>query len=134
GARFHQGFVNALADIWEPVFAAVDAERKKSDRPLWITGHSLGGALALLSAWMFRRKFIPVHQVYTFGAPMIGNVEATQAFDRDLADRVFRYVSLMDPVPKLPTVSLIANHYGHCLKEIDLGAAAPAAATTVSAL
>src|SRR5262245_38270380 len=32
GARFHQGFVSALTDIWDPVFQAVDAARKQSDR------------------------------------------------------------------------------------------------------
>src|SRR5262249_12729063 len=40
GARFHMGFVNALADIWGPVHEAVEAELKRKDRPLWVTGHS----------------------------------------------------------------------------------------------
>jgi triacylglycerol lipase len=53
GARFHKGFTDALADIWEPISTTVEAELKQCDRPLWITGHSLGGALALLSAWLF---------------------------------------------------------------------------------
>ncbi|MFO0879836.1 MAG: lipase family protein [Gemmataceae bacterium] len=123
GARFHLGFLNALADIWEPVFTAVEAEMKKKERPLWITGHSLGGAIAMLSAWLFKRKFVNVHQVYTFGAPMIGNAAASEAFDKALPDRVFRYVNATDPVPLLPTMSLIANDYGHCLKEIALGTA-----------
>ncbi len=45
GARFHQGFVNAIAEIWEPVYGTVERELANLDRPLWITGHSLGGAL-----------------------------------------------------------------------------------------
>jgi hypothetical protein len=121
GARFHMGFIKALADIWEPVSEAVATERQKNDRLLWITGHSLGGALALLAAWRFKRKFVPVHQVYTFGAPMIGNDLAAQAFDRELPDRVFRYVNSPDPVPMLPTISLIANHYCHCGRELVVG-------------
>jgi predicted lipase len=121
GARFHMGFIKALADIWEPVSETVTTERKKNDRPLWITGHSLGGALALLAAWRFKRKFVPVHQVYTFGAPMIGNDLAAQAFDRELPDGVFRYVNSPDPVPMLPTISLIANHYCHCGRELVVG-------------
>jgi hypothetical protein len=128
GARFHQGFVTALGDIWDPVFAAVDAEMKKKERPLWVTGHSLGGALALLASWLFLRKMIAVHQIYTYGGPMIGNKEAAAAFDREFAGKVFRFVNGPDPVPKLPTVSLVANHYLHCEKEIGLGESAAAAA------
>jgi predicted lipase len=124
GARFHQGFMKALADIWDPLYEAVQAERKKSDRPLWLTGHSLGGALAVLAAWRFKRKFVPVHQVYTFGGPMVGNDIAAKAIDRELGGRIFRYVNLPDPVPLLPSVSLIANHYAHCESEVSLGAAA----------
>ena len=121
GARFHQGFINALSDIWLPLSAAIEEELKRADRPLWITGHSLGGALAVLSAWLLHRKFVNVHQVYTFGGPMIGNVEASKAFDRELEGKIFRYVNGPDPVPKLPTVSLIANDYGHVEREVTSG-------------
>jgi hypothetical protein len=134
GAKFHQGFMKALADIWDPMSEAVVAERKKNDRPLWLTGHSLGGALALLAAWRFKRKFVPVHQVYTFGAPMIGNELASAAFDKELSERVFRYINGADPIPKLPTFSLLANAYGHCQKEIMLGVVAAAGAGATSAV
>jgi predicted lipase len=103
GARFHKGFIVALGSVWDPLLAAVEAELKRSERPLWITGHSLGGALALLAAWLFQRKFLSVHQVYTYGAPMIGNAAASQAFDKEFEGKIFRYVNPTDPVPKLPT-------------------------------
>ena len=121
GARFHKGFVDAIAEIWEPLVAAVEAELKANDRPLWITGHSLGGALALLAAWLFKRRFVPVHEVCTFGAPRIGNREACAAFDREFAGRIFRYVNGRDPVPKLPTMSLVANEFLHVQAERLLG-------------
>jgi pimeloyl-ACP methyl ester carboxylesterase len=121
GARFHKGFVDAIAEIWEPLAATVDAELRANDRPLWLTGHSLGGALALFAAWLFKRRFVPVHEVCTFGAPMIGNREACAAFDREFAGRVFRYVNGRDPVPKLPTMSLIANEFLHVQEERLLG-------------
>lgn len=121
GARFHKGFVDAIAEIWEPLVAALEADLKVSDRPLWITGHSLGGALALLAAWLFKRRFVPVHEVCTFGAPMIGNREACAAFDREFAGRIFRYVNGRDPVPKLPTMSLVANEFLHVREERLLG-------------
>jgi triacylglycerol lipase len=118
GARFHQGFVNAIADIWEPVYEATAAKMKEKDRPLWITGHSLGGALALLAAWLYLRKTINVHQVYTYGGPMIGNDEAAKAFNKELGGKIFRYVNTLDPVPCLPTLSLVSNKYVHCDREM----------------
>jgi triacylglycerol lipase len=121
GARFHKGFVDAIADVWVPLSAAVEVELKSRDRPLWITGHSLGGALALLAAWLFKRRFVPVHEVCTFGAPMIGNRVACAAFDREFAGRIFRYVNGRDPVPKLPTMSLVANEFLHVSQERLLG-------------
>jgi triacylglycerol lipase len=127
GARFHRGFMVALADIWDPVKQTVELELKKKDRPLWITGHSLGGALAVLAAWRFNRQFINVHQIYTYGGPMVGNAEASAAFDKAFPDKLFRYVNAPDVVPLLPTVSLIANDYKHCEKEMGLGAIAGAA-------
>ncbi len=121
GARFHKGFLEALADIWEPLYAAVSAAIEARDRPLWVTGHSLGGALALLASWRFQQQFLQVHEICTFGAPMVGNNAAAEAFLREMPGKIFRYVDVMDVVPKLPTVSLIANSYTHCLAEHLLG-------------
>jgi hypothetical protein len=133
GARFHRGFMNALADIWEPMAKEVKAEIDRKERPLWLTGHSLGGALAVLAAWRFSRQFIDVHQIVTFGGPMVGNAAAVKAFDKEFKDCIFRFVNFEDLVPRLPTVSLIANSYGHCLTEVLVGAASGAtkAAATV---
>ena len=120
GARFHQGFVNAIADIWEPTRHAVEEELRTSDRPLWVTGHSLGGALALLAGWLFTRKMISVCEIVTFGAPMIGNQAAVDAFDREFAGKIHRYVNAPDPVPRLPMYSLMTNEFVHCQKECRL--------------
>lgn len=127
GARFHRGFMEALAEIWEPLYAAVEAAQSEKERPLWITGHSLGGGLALLAAWRFQRQFLAVHQVYTFGAPMVGNAAAAEAYREEFPGKIHRYVDRLDLVPLLPTVSLVANEYGHCLQEFSLGEGAPAA-------
>ena len=73
GARFHRGFMEALAEIWDPLLKAVTEATASSERPIWVTGHSLGGALALMAAWRLQRNFIAVHEIVTFGAPMVGN-------------------------------------------------------------
>ena len=121
GARFHKGFVDAIAAIWPVLLPAIEAEVKKCDRPIWITGHSLGGALALIAAWLLKRKFIAVEEVCTFGAPMIGNRTAGAAFNREFAGKIHRYVNGRDPVPKLPGLSLVANEFVHVDRERLLG-------------
>jgi triacylglycerol lipase len=92
----------------------VDALLKEKDRPLWETGHSLGGALTVLASWLFLRKTINVHQVYTFGAPMVGNKDASKAINRKFGGKLSRYANAPDPVPLLPMMILIANDYSHC--------------------
>ncbi|MBX7106327.1 MAG: lipase family protein [Gemmataceae bacterium] len=127
GARFHRGFLEALESVWAPFLAAVEAAYTQKERPIWICGHSLGGALALLAAWRLERAGFPVHQVYTFGAPMIGNAAAAAAFEKNLGGRVFRVIDIKDVVPKLPTISLTSNLYEHCPKELTVGQGTPAA-------
>ncbi len=132
GARFHRGFLDALAMVWKPLFTAVDQAAKAKERPLWITGHSLGGAIALLAAWRFRRNFLAVQEIITFGAPMIGNDAAAKAFEQHFSGKIYRYVDLEDVVPHLPSVSLLANAYTHCLSEVALSAAQSVAAAAAS--
>ncbi|MGE3821111.1 MAG: lipase family protein [Isosphaeraceae bacterium] len=132
GARFHKGFLEALDEIWAPFFAAVDKAIQAKDRPVWVTGHSLGGALALLAAWRLVQNFIGVHEIHTFGAPMIGNDAAAKAFEGEFPNKIFRYVNDLDLVPLLPTVSLTTNSYAHCLREMILrGQAETSAASAV---
>ena len=107
---------------------------KTRERPLWITGHSLGGALALMAAWRFQQQFLQVHEVCTFGAPMVGNDAAAEAFKREFPGKIFRYVDAMDIVPKLPTISLVTNTYTHCLAEQLLGGSDDDAETALKEL
>jgi len=133
GARFHRGFMGALDEIWQPLPQAVDEAMRRRERPLWITGHSLCGAIALLAAWRLHQKFIPVHQICTFGAPMIGNNAAAEAYHREFPGKIIRYVDHSDMVPKLPTMSLLSNHYDHVQREIVVGAESDRAATKLLA-
>jgi hypothetical protein len=78
---------------------------------LYLTGHSLGGAMAALMAVMLsvEKEYIEVFEpllkgAYTFGAPMVGSPDfvracATQHF---LDKNVIRYVYRKDLVPHLP--------------------------------
>jgi hypothetical protein len=102
---FHRGFMAVAEEIEAAVCDAVQAGRR-----LWVTGHSMGGALATLAApWLCARD-LPVAGVYTFGAPMAGGVGLTNLF-RTLPIRGFhRYVQAGDPVPALPPRPAVYQH------------------------
>ena len=48
--RVHGGFYDALSDVWHVVDRAVQQLDRYGHKTLWVTGHSLGGALASLAA------------------------------------------------------------------------------------
>jgi hypothetical protein len=87
------------------------SRRGKLER-LYITGHSLGGAMAALMAVMLQheRKYEEIAErltagaVYTFGQPMIGDPGFVKACERQsfLRKNVIRYVYDSDVVPHLP--------------------------------
>jgi hypothetical protein len=67
-----------------------------------ITGHSLGGALALLNAYEVASAFPKVHvSVISFGAPRVGNSDFRDEMCRKNV-KVLRIVSKQDFVPQMP--------------------------------
>lgn len=65
----HEGFLGALEEVWPQLEKTLQA--LPPERPVWFTGHSLGGALAQLAA----ARWGPTRAVYTFGSPMVGDAE-----------------------------------------------------------
>ena len=127
GARWHQGFVNAIGEIWEPLYAEVSARQQEKPRCFWVTGHSLGGALAMMASWLFFRKTMMPHQTYTYGAPMVGNKVVAEAFEREFGTKIARYANGEDPVPLLPMMSIAANDFVHPGKPLPEAHADPSA-------
>jgi triacylglycerol lipase len=72
------------------------------DKPLLITGHSLGGALAALCAVDVADNSAFNHpSVYTYGAPRVGDPTFAKAFSSKV-DQSFRIHNRFDIVPQLP--------------------------------
>ena len=89
--EFHRGFWNSVEDVWRPIndkFRFLQQERK---RPLFITGHSLGGAMATIAAAKLAHEDKPFTSVYTFGQPRALTRETAQIFDAECKSRFFRF-------------------------------------------
>jgi len=103
--RLHRGFFEA--------FMAVKLDLDLSQWRLWVTGHSLGGALAELWAWWMAECGHAVAGVYTFGQPRVGDAAFAARYDSMLKTRTFRVVHADDIVPRIPWQLGRYRHAGH---------------------
>lgn len=84
---------------------------------LYITGHSLGAAMAVLAAARLftDHRYGDVRRllrgVYTFGQPMVGDSAFAARAEELFGDRYFRFVYANDIVPRLPPLS--TGHFVH---------------------
>ena len=71
---------------------------------IWVTGHSLGGAMAsLASVWLAYYNIAPRENIilYTFGMPRVGDYSYAQQHNQLIANS-WRVVNFDDIVPRLP--------------------------------
>ncbi|KAG6674648.1 hypothetical protein I3842_15G054000 [Carya illinoinensis] len=129
--KVHMGFMRALGlkmakEVWQKEIKQESDKRKvayyaikqrlrellmKNEGAKFIlTGHSLGGALAILfvsvlamheEAWLLEK----LEGVYTFGQPRVGNKQFVDHMDKEFKKhdvKYFRYVYCNDLVPRVP--------------------------------
>jgi triacylglycerol lipase len=100
----HKGFSDALDSVWDEVEAAIK-NRNVAEQPLFFTGHSMGGAVAILAAERALDKTgVQATAVYTFGSPRTGGQNFFNAYTSKLGDRTFRLVDGDDVVPTVPPI------------------------------
>ncbi|RKT88539.1 triacylglycerol lipase [Saccharopolyspora antimicrobica] len=99
----HEGFSRALDSIYSQVRDAVQRFRD-AEQTLWFTGHSLGGALAMLASarMYFESPQLLPDGVYTFGQPRTCDRFLAGPYDDAFPSRVFRFVNNNDLVAQLP--------------------------------
>ncbi|MDF1567350.1 MAG: lipase family protein [Spirochaetaceae bacterium] len=99
GGKVHRGFLKGLHEIRDGKDGLNQAIstliKEKPDRPLWITGHSLGGALATLCF----AETPDAAGLYVYGAPRVGDREFVALTEGRPAWRVEHG---NDPIPMVP--------------------------------
>jgi len=108
--RVHRGFYAAMKAV-EPDLTASLAPAQ--DARLWVTGHSLGGALAMLWALRAAQSGYDIAGVYTFGQPRAGDAAFSRLYDSRLKIRTWRSVHAEDVVPRMPWLLGRYRHAGH---------------------
>lgn len=100
----HKGFRNALADLWKVMAPAV--AKMMPDRKVWATGHSLGGAMALILAGLC--ESLQIEAIHSFGAPRAGSL----GFTSTIKTPHRRWVNHHDFVPHTPPAWKGYTHHG----------------------
>ena len=109
--RVHDGFWRALDYVWKDLNTFV-TQYQDQGQSLWISGHSLGAALATLACARWREADKPVNGLYTFGSPRVGDRVFERTFDQDFEARNFRFVNNGDIVTRVPLRVMGFSHVG----------------------
>ncbi|MEM7479232.1 MAG: lipase family protein [Planctomycetota bacterium] len=111
--RVHGGFKSEVDDLWPRLQVAL----KENQKPLWFSGHSLGGAMATICAGRCKLAEIPSNPegLFTFGSPRVGN----NRYINFVQIPHYRFVNNNDIVCRVPPPWM---GYKHCGREFYFNA------------
>lgn len=118
GGKVHDGFNRQLDSVWPAIRKQIqEARAQDPNRPVLFSGHSLGGAIAVLALSRAKKEGLldnPPYtgqgapaQLHTFGQPRVGDAEFAKAFSQQLGNIPYeRFVHRGDPVTQVPPTGL----------------------------
>jgi len=116
----HRGFVNAAGLFWPDLRDRIAGQPGQAS-DLFLTGHSLGAAIAVLTAAMVARedgRHVP--GVITFGQPPVAWGSFNRAFEDHFGSSYVRFVHDRDGVAEHPWARFEHVHADRYLKYIDV--------------
>ena len=99
----------------DKIWPQLEKELESNQKPLWFTGHSLGGALAVICANRCLLSYIrsEPEELHTFGCPRVGS----KKYVRNINLNHYRWVNNNDYVTRVPPA--VAG-YRHCGQEMHI--------------
>lgn len=116
GGFVHRGFYEGWNGLKQQVESLLNTH---PSTPLWVTGHSLGGAIAAIAAYEMECDGRGVSGLVTFGQPRIAGPRLARAINQLLGKRYQRVVNGNDVVPLSPPYirdgkrKIYCHHTGH---------------------
>ena len=101
----HGGFQGEINKIWDLILEKVN---ELKDHKIYITGHSLGGAMATICAKRLQEQNITVQCLYTYGSPRVGD----RRWVKSLQIPHYRFQNNNDVVCKVPFWIMGYRHHG----------------------
>ena len=97
GGGIHSGFQEAFEQVSMEIQKKLNEDPVLRELPLFITGHSLGGALATVAAKRLSHQG-GIAACYTFGSPRVGD----EKWISEIKTPIYRLVNAADSVTMLP--------------------------------
>ncbi|NUM34686.1 MAG: hypothetical protein HUU50_09085 [Candidatus Brocadiae bacterium] len=122
--NIHAGFFEAFKILWgtptdydnikiegnKGIINYLSKINLEKNIPIYITGHSLGGAIATLAAYEYNPT-----ATYTFGQPRVGDKSFLEHFEANtkLSKSFYRIVNNADIVSRIPSQNMGFQHVGN---------------------
>ncbi|RBP39670.1 lipase (class 3) [Roseimicrobium gellanilyticum] len=107
----HAGFKDGVEDVGPDLADFYKALADAKPKYVWITGHSLGGALAVVAAARLKMQTSRIAGLYTYGQPRVGLGAFAERFSIELPGQLYRFVNQSDIVTRVPP-GLLYRHTG----------------------
>ncbi len=97
-AKIHKGFWKSFELIRDDLLATIDSLHP-AGKQIWLSGHSLGGAMAILTGFYLEKTGYDVQGIYSFGGPKaIGDKVFSDIANQYLGKKIQRFEYSLDPV------------------------------------
>lgn len=122
----HTGFFNATMRIYDQVAHEIEQQGGlDGSKRIFVTGHSLGGAMAQVFAYQWEldraknrkvngKKRQDIRTIYTFGSPRVGTPDFGLTLEGGAARKHQRWTCSNDIIPMTPPNVPLFAEYEHC--------------------
>lgn len=116
--KIHRGFRDTYKTAKKNITELIKKYNPMTkDKGWYITGHSLGGAIATLVAYDQVDTFHSRPHVYTYGQPRVGDPEFVKDLNSKYPHGAYRILNTNDIITSLPPPVWFNNVYEHAFKE-----------------
>ena len=118
--KIHLGFYNYIKRILNTILSKIDVlVIKNNTNHIFISGHSLGAALATIITYIISKRYPLIHIYnYDFASPRIGNQNFVDDYNSQKNITNLSIMNLFDSIPNLPSLDKNFEHI-QCLGKVD---------------
>ena len=109
-AKVHKGMSEVYHKNYQDIMNAI-SEIIPQNKPVYISGHSLGGALANLFAITLQNQGYTIAGIYTAGTPKFANSAVANHIQNNLSDVIVGFSIDSDITPMVPPAPTSAKEF-----------------------